>query len=66
VRKDEKQEDYLAKAREADQMAERANGALTRDAWRRIAQNYRTLAGAPDEGGTSGSDAPVPGGSQSR
>jgi hypothetical protein len=59
VSKDEKQEDYLAKAREADQMAEKANGALTRDAWRRIAQNYRTLAGVKDESGASSNDAPA-------
>ena len=47
---DQNQEDYLSKAKEADEMADKARDALMRDAWRKIAQNYRVLAGVKDEG----------------
>jgi hypothetical protein len=48
VTEDQKQEDYLSKAKEADLMVEKASGAPTREAWRKIAQNYRKLAGLAD------------------
>jgi hypothetical protein len=47
----QKQKNYLSKAKEADEMAEKARDVLTREAWRKIAQNYRKLAGL--EGGES-------------
>ena len=49
VSQDQKQDDYLTKAKEADAMAEKARDGLTRDAWRKIAQNYRVLAGTDNE-----------------
>jgi len=48
VTEDEKKQEYLAKAKEAEQMAEKVKGPLRRDAWRKIAQNYRRLAGLAD------------------
>ena len=56
--RDHKQEDYLVKARDADEMAEKARDVLTREAWRKIAQNYRVLAGSSDEGGAQTATAP--------
>lgn len=41
---EEKQDDYLAKAKEADALAEKARNAIMRDTWRKIANNYRNLA----------------------
>ena len=41
---DDQKQDYLSKAKEADGMAEKASIGLTRDAWRKIAENYRKLA----------------------
>jgi len=49
VTEDQKQEYLVAKAKEADEMAEKVSGALTREAWRKIAQNYRKLAGVADD-----------------
>ena len=63
VSTEQKQEDYLTKAREADVMAEKAKDVLTRDAWRKIAQNYRVLAGVKDEGAAV---APASGRAESR
>ena len=39
-----KQENYLSKAKEAEEMAQKARNAVTRAAWIKIAQNYRVLA----------------------
>lgn len=54
MNRDNKQQDYLSKASEADEMAEKAKSTLTRDAWRKIAQNYRVLAGAAERNGKPG------------
>lgn len=45
-RVDQKQENYLSKAKEAEEMAQKAKNVLTRVAWQKIAENYRVLAGS--------------------
>jgi len=46
---DQKQEDYLSRAKEAAEMAAKAKSAPTRDAWLKIAENYRVLAGSKEK-----------------
>jgi hypothetical protein len=41
---DERRKDFLAKAKEADEQAEKAKDADLKDSWKRIAQSYRELA----------------------
>jgi hypothetical protein len=45
VTDDQKQENFLSKAKEAEELAEKAKNPRVRDAWLKIAQNYRRLAG---------------------
>jgi hypothetical protein len=42
--KEIRQEDFLARAKEAEEMAKRANDRNARDSWLKIAQSYRNLA----------------------
>lgn len=45
----QKQEVFLAKAKEADEMARKAQTSLARETWRKIAENYRVLASAKEK-----------------
>ena len=38
-----KQPDFLSKAEEADETAEKAHSPLVKETWRQIAKNYRNL-----------------------
>ena len=40
----QRREEYLAKAKEADEHAAKANGQFLRDAWVKITDGYRDLA----------------------
>ena len=40
----QRKEEYLAKAKEADDHAEKAKDSLAKETWRTIAQGYRDLA----------------------
>ena len=44
VTEDQKQENFLSKAKEADEVANKAKSPHVRDRWRKIADNYRKLA----------------------
>lgn len=41
---EQRQAEFLAKAREADERSDQAGDSYTRDAWKRIADDYRALA----------------------
>ena len=41
-------EDFLSKAKEAEEMAKKAQTSLARETWRKIAENYRVLASAKE------------------
>ena len=45
--KEDRAADYLAKAKEAEEMARRAADPLTKQTWERIAEGYRDLARMP-------------------
>jgi hypothetical protein len=45
----ERQQEYLAKAKEAEEMAGRAQDETTKSAWRRIAAGYRELAARQEQ-----------------
>jgi hypothetical protein len=40
----QRKEEFLAKAQEAEQQAEKAKDFMVRESWRRIAESYRDLA----------------------
>ena len=45
--KDERAEAYLAKAKEAEEQAEKAKDTVVKTTWERIAKGYRDLARMP-------------------
>ena len=42
--REERQEEFLRKAREAEAQAARINDAVLQESWKRIAESYRALA----------------------